>query len=117
MHEQQTTLAREVVADLDAFFEVSRGMDVPWRTCRVLKPPVRRNVKMAEAPSFGQTIFDYAPWCAGANDYRRLAEQLFNRATVPAATTEVKPAPAPVPEIITVPHAGLGAVEPTASGG
>ena len=59
MHEGQTTLAREIVADLDAFFDAARDQDVPWRDCRVLRPPIRRNIKVAEAPSFGNTIFDY----------------------------------------------------------
>ncbi|MHC5025407.1 MAG: ParA family protein [Planctomycetota bacterium] len=77
MHEGNTTLAREVVADLEGFFEAHRDEDVPWSTCRVLEPPIRRNIKLAEAPSFGQTIFDYSPWCPGAIDYRRLAEGIF----------------------------------------
>ncbi len=77
MHEANTTLAREVVADLDAFFEQARSLDLPWSDCRVMRPPIRRNIKLAEAPSFGKTIFDYAPWCAGANDYRILAERIM----------------------------------------
>ncbi|MHC4948125.1 MAG: ParA family protein [Planctomycetota bacterium] len=77
MHEHQTTLAREIVADLDAFFAQASEHDVPWRDCRLLHPPIRRNIKVAEAPSFGNTIFDYAPWCAGALDYRRLAAGLL----------------------------------------
>ncbi|MCA9285550.1 MAG: ParA family protein [Phycisphaerales bacterium] len=76
MHEQQTTHHREVVADLDAFFEQARGTDVPWSTCRVLRPAIRRNIKLAEAPSYGKTIFDYEPWCPGAVDYRKLAERV-----------------------------------------
>ncbi len=93
MHEPQTTLAREVVADLDEFFDAARSQEVPWKNCRVLRPPVRRNVKLAEAPSFGKSIFDYAPWCAGANDYRKLAELLV-------AETEQLPA---APEVVTLP--------------
>ena len=77
MHEKQTSLAKEVVADLESFFQAARSQDVPWRDCQVLRPVVRRNIKLAEAPSFGQTIFDYAPWCAGANDYRILAQRLI----------------------------------------
>jgi chromosome partitioning protein len=77
MHEQQTTLAREIVTDLDAFFEQARTQDVPWRNCRVLRPAIRRNVKLAEAPSFGKTIFDYEPTCPGAQDYRLLAQQVL----------------------------------------
>jgi chromosome partitioning protein len=76
MHEGQTTLAREIVSDLEQFF-ASVDAAVPWRGCRVLTPPIRRNIKLAEAPSFGKTIFDYAPWCPGAIDYRKLALRLL----------------------------------------
>ena len=35
---------------------------------------VRRNIKLAEAPSYGKTIFEYEPNCHGAQDYRKVAE-------------------------------------------
>ena len=73
LHEGQTALANEVLADLESFLEAARAMDVPWRRARVLQPPVKRNIKLAECPSFGKTIFDYAPLCPGAHDYRALA--------------------------------------------
>ena len=73
-HEEQTTHAREVVADLDDFFLSQRDTAKPWRSARVRRPSIRRNIKLAECPSFGQTIFDYAPKCAGAQDYGVLAE-------------------------------------------
>ena len=123
MHEAQTTLAKEIVADLDAFFEQCRDQDVPWRDCRVLRPPIRRNIKLAEAPSFGKTIFDYAPWCRGALDYRKLAEQLVQRPTErKPAQTVVEPKPEraeteaePVPEIVIVSRSAEAATaaEPT----
>ncbi len=92
MHERQTTLAREVVADIEGFFGQVHGKDLPWGACRVLKPAIRRNVKLAEAPSFGQTIFDYARWCAGANDYRKLAEGLLEASDAPPVqSVEAKP--------------------------
>ncbi len=91
MHEGQTTLAREVVADIEAFFADATDRSLPWCGCAVLKPPIRRNVKLAEAPSFGQTIFDYAMWCAGANDYRKLAEGLLDAWDTPAQSIEAKP--------------------------
>ncbi len=106
MHEAQTTLAREVVADLDAFFERARDQDVPWRSCRVLRPAIRRNIKLAEAPSFGETIFDYAPWCAGANDYRKLAERLLDswdsaeEEAAPQASAQSAAAPKREPPVI-----------------
>ncbi len=76
MHDAQTTHTREVVDDLEGFFDAARDQDVPWRFARVYQPPVRRNIKLAECPSFGQTIFDYAPWAPGALDYQKLGEAL-----------------------------------------
>jgi chromosome partitioning protein len=38
---------------------------------------VRRNIRLAEAPSFGQSIFQYAPGSNGAEDYRQLAEEVL----------------------------------------
>ena len=75
MHETQTSHSREVVNELTAFFDEHRGSGLPWDGAKVLTPAIRRNIKLAEAPSFGQTIYDYAPWCPGAIDYRALAER------------------------------------------
>ncbi|MCC6579838.1 MAG: ParA family protein [Phycisphaeraceae bacterium] len=77
MHESQTLLAGEVVADLTQFLEQGRQQDVPWRRAQLLAPPIRRNIKLAECPSFGKTIFDYAPACAGAQDYQQLAQSVL----------------------------------------
>lgn len=77
MHEETTRHAREVVADIEQFFLRSREQDVPWRGARVHRPPVRRNIKLAECPSFGKTIFEYAPTCPGAADYAALAGELI----------------------------------------
>ena len=84
MHENQTTHAQEVVADLDTFFEQQRGTDLPWSGARVFRPHIRRNIKLAESPSFGQSVFAYAPDAAGAKDYRELAETIFGNAPVDA---------------------------------
>lgn len=74
MHDENTKHTREVVADLEGFFEASKGQDVPWRGARVYKPAIRRNIKLAECPSFGKTILEYSRWCAGALDYVELAK-------------------------------------------
>jgi chromosome partitioning protein len=78
MHDPSSAHVKEVVADLIAFFEQTRtsAADVPWKGARVLQPPVRRNIKLAECPSFGQTIFQYAPFAPGALDYKALADSL-----------------------------------------
>ncbi len=73
MHEANTILAGEVIGDLTGFLEAARGQDVPWKDAVVFSPPVRRNIKLAESPSFGQAIFDYAPDSHGAADYGKLA--------------------------------------------
>lgn len=73
MHERQTILANEVINDLNGFLEAARGTDAPWRDAVVYQPPIRRNIKLAEAPSFGQSIFQYAPDCHGSEDYAALA--------------------------------------------
>jgi len=100
-HDSVTTLSKEIVADLEEFFETTRGRNLPWSDCTVLDPPVRRNIKLAEAPSFGQTIFDYAPWCPGANDYRLLAERLLKSWGWPAepSTPTSEDAPAVSAEV------------------
>ena len=74
MYDQQASHTQEVVGDIEAFFAEARDRDVPWRRARVLWPPIRRNIKLAEAPSFGQSIFEYAPQAAGARDYAALAK-------------------------------------------
>ena len=77
MHETQSTHAREVVAEIDGFLEEARGSGMPWDGATVFRPAIRRNIKLAEAPSFGKSIFDYAPWCPGAIDYRKLAQRFI----------------------------------------
>lgn len=40
---------------------------------------VRRNIALAEAPTEGKTIYEYAPTSNGARDYQRLAEEFLRR--------------------------------------
>lgn len=96
-HDTTTSHGREVVADLDGFFAAARGTNVAWRNARVYRPAVRRNVKLAEAPSFGQTIFEYAPGCPGAADYAQLAGAIvkeWDEVAGAPATAAAPPAPA-----------------------
>ena len=76
MHEGNTILANEVINDVNSFLTEARGTDAPWSDAVVYSPPIRRNIKLAESPSFGQSIFDYAPDCHGAKDYAKLAESV-----------------------------------------
>ncbi len=108
MHEMQTTLAQEVVADLEDFFEAAKGTDVPWSSARLLRPAVRRNIKLAECPSFGQTIFEYAPSAAGAADYEALARNLTG---APEPTPPSKDEPKNEPNAEPAPGPGVQTVE------
>ena len=38
--------------------------------------PVRYNVRLSEAPAYGKTIYEYAPGCNGAQDYRELVRKV-----------------------------------------
>src|SRR5262245_40704179 len=94
MHDAGSTHTREVVADLEEYFEQARASDSPWRSARVLRPPVRRNIKLAEYPSFGKTIFDYAPTASGAEDYAALADGLLREwDAMLARRADTEPAP------------------------
>ncbi len=77
MHEKQTRLSGEVVEDIRGFLEASRGEPVAWANAKVYDICVRRNVKLAEATSFGQSVLDYAPKSNGAQDYLDLAVEIF----------------------------------------
>lgn len=76
LYDAATKLAQEVVNDLKAFLDRSRGASVPWADAKVFDTRVRRNIKLAECPSFGKSIFGYAPTCAGAVDYAALANEV-----------------------------------------
>lgn len=76
LYDAATRLAQEVVADLHAFLERSRQQPVPWANARLFATRIRRNIKLAECPSHGQTIFTYAPKSPGAADYAALAEEI-----------------------------------------
>ena len=104
MYESSTRLAGEVVDDLRAFFAAARASQVPWANTHVFETFIRRNVKLAECPSYGKTIFDYEPNSHGAADYQVLAEEFLtlaagkNRSTPPTA-----PATDPAPTAETSP--------------
>jgi len=88
MYETTTRLAGEVVADLKDFFATVRDTSVPWSEARIFETVIRRNIKLAECPSYGKTIFDYAPLSHGAEDYNKLADEflsLYEEASGPAA--------------------------------
>jgi chromosome partitioning protein len=47
---------------------------------KVFDVVVPRNVRLAEAPSFGKPIFDHDKWGKGAKAYKNLAKEVHKRA-------------------------------------
>jgi chromosome partitioning protein len=68
MFDGRTNLSGQVVREVRSFF--------PDQTFRTVVP---RNVRLSEAPSYGQTVLIYAPSSAGAQAYAALAEELLAR--------------------------------------
>lgn len=84
LYETGTRLAADIAADLSGFLAQSTP-ESPWANARIFDTKVRRNIKLAEAPSFGQSIFDYAAKCPGALDYGALGEEVEAMITAQAA--------------------------------
>ena len=68
MADSRTNLSTMVINDVREYFpEVTYDTVIP------------RNIRLGEAPSYGQTVIDYAPTCAGAAAYRALADEFIAR--------------------------------------
>ena len=91
MYDVTTRLASEVSEDVDEFFRTARQQQTPWSGARTFQTRIRRNIRLAEAPSFGKSIFQYAPDSNGAHDYRQLAREIL------AVSTEGRSAAADPP--------------------
>jgi chromosome partitioning protein len=78
LYDAATKLAQEVVNDLSSFLAQSRTANVPWSNARVFETKIRRNIKLAECPSFGKSVFAYAPKSSGAVDYLALANEVLD---------------------------------------
>jgi chromosome partitioning protein len=79
MYDAGTRLAAEVSGDVEEFFDAQSQSDNCWAGAKIFQTKIRRNIRLAEAPSFGQSIFQYAPQSHGAEDYQNLAQELLGR--------------------------------------
>jgi chromosome partitioning protein len=43
----------------------------------IFRTRIRRNIKVAEAASFGASVFEYEPTCHGSRDYASLAREVI----------------------------------------
>jgi len=68
MFDARTNLSSQVVADVRKHF-----------TEKVFEVIIPRNVKLSEAPSFGEPIGVYDPASTGATAYRKLAKELIEK--------------------------------------
>jgi chromosome partitioning protein len=98
MFERITRLANEVVMELHRFFDASRETTTPWSNARVFETVVRRNIRLAESPSHGQSIFDYDARSHGAEDYHALAEEFLESEMVEEPSFAASPLPTKTPE-------------------
>jgi chromosome partitioning protein len=73
----RTRLSREVLSTLQGHFK---------QKCL---EPIRMNTRLAEAPSYSKTIFEYAPQSNGAEDYNRVVDWLTGTAAAEQTTTQV----------------------------
>jgi chromosome partitioning protein len=76
LYESGTRLAAEVTADVESFFGKPASCS-PVADVHLFQARIRRNIRLAEAPSFQQSIFKYAPQSPGAEDYRALADEVL----------------------------------------
>ena len=77
MYESGTRLAAEVSRDVEAFFKEQSRDNPIWGRAQSFRTRIRRNIRLAESPSFGQSILEYAPTSHGAEDYLALAKEIL----------------------------------------
>ena len=68
MYDSRTNLSMQVVENVKA--------NLQENICETVIP---RNIRLAEAPSYGMPITMYDPKSSGADSYRKLADELINR--------------------------------------
>jgi chromosome partitioning protein len=88
MVDARTNLSTEVLREIDAHFGPL-----------LAKSRIRNNVKLAEAPSFGRTIFEHAPDSNGARDYEAFGNEFLQMigAAAPKGHTAAAPATTTTP--------------------
>jgi chromosome partitioning protein len=79
MYDTGTRLCNEVVSDVEEFLDLQRHGNMLWSDAISFDTRIRRNIRLAEAPSYGQSIFQYAPESHGAQDYRSLAAEVIRQ--------------------------------------
>jgi chromosome partitioning protein len=68
MYDKRTSLSEQVKDELVRHFGD-----------KLFKSVIPRNVRLAEAPSFGKTIFEHDKWSKGARAYKQFAKEVLKR--------------------------------------
>ncbi len=68
MFDKRTSLSEQVQNEIKSYFNE-----------KLFKTVIPRNVRLAEAPSYGQTIFEHDKWSKGAWAYKALAKEVAKR--------------------------------------
>lgn len=79
MYDARLNLSRQVAADAREYFGN-----------QVFDTVIPRNIRLAEAPSFGKPIVVYDVASVGAQSYMNVARELITRNTTPAPTNQVE---------------------------
>lgn len=79
MFDSRASLPNEVKSDIEQFLKNARGTNCAWAQAGILPWYIRRNIKLAEAPSYGKTIFEYEKNCHGAEDYEKVARLIHTK--------------------------------------
>jgi len=78
MFDTRASLPKEVRNDIAQFLDNARDGNTAWSQAEIIPTFIRRNIKLAEAPSYGRTIFEYESECNGAQDYMAVARFIAN---------------------------------------
>jgi chromosome partitioning protein len=87
MYDSRLNLCRQVAEDAKEYFGP-----------KVFDTPIPRNVRLAEAPSFGKPILLYDVQSVGAKSYLSVAQDLVRRLEAPAS---LETSSEPLPEVTT----------------
>lgn len=79
LYDRRNRLARQVVEEVRKHFPGPVFDDV-----------IPRSVRLAEAPSFGQSIFDFDAFSKGARAYKSVAKEILDRFPAESRLTDIK---------------------------
>jgi chromosome partitioning protein len=88
MYDDRTNLAQQVTENLREFFKE-----------KLLKTVIPRNVRLAEAPSYGKPVLLYDPKSRGAESYGQLTAEILKRHAVESPKAKARKAMAAKSEV------------------